>query len=427
MPSTIRHLISINDLTNSDIERIFDLADGMCEALERKETLDICKGKILSTLFYEPSTRTRLSFESAMCRLGGSVISMADAKTSSVAKGETIADTVRVVQSYADVVVMRHPKDGSTVVAGDHSGIPVISGGDGQHEHPTQTLCDLYTIRKRLKRLEGVSVALYGDLRHGRTVHSLALGLARFGAKMAFVSPKGFEMPGYVVEILKNEYGLEVPQHTSLDEVCIPDVIYQADAHRPPQTQEEFFVDRVRGWDVIYITRVQKERMPEADRQFAQKYQLTLNTLKKAKDDTMVMHPLPRLDELSVEIDRDQRAAYFDQAKFGVPIRMALLVLMLGAEPLRRPRAAVDENGSAANGKPLAVMKLRSTNGLPDCVNENCVTRTDEPVKPAYVKLGSNDRDMWCRYCGVGQPRPPTIQPYHHPSHHAVGSGSHGQ
>src|SRR3990172_5374574 len=212
-----RDLISIFDLTEAEIEALFDLADELAYAVRGR--LDLCAGQIMASLFYEPSTRTRFSFEAAMQRLGGGVISAADPTTTSAAKGETVADTVRVVESYGDIIVIRHPREGAARVAADYARVPVINAGDGSHEHPTQTLLDLYTIRREKSTITGINVALVGDLRHARTAHSLAFGLARFGADISCVAPKGLELPPHVMEKLEHSYGVSPDHYQSLEDL----------------------------------------------------------------------------------------------------------------------------------------------------------------------------------------------------------------
>src|SRR5678816_12326 len=304
----MRHLISIADLTNDEIEEIFALADGAQEL--RKETP--ATGQIMATLFYEPSTRTRLSFESAMQRLGGSVISCSDMKSSSVAKGETLADTAKVVSAYADVLVVRHNWDGAVQAMAEHADVPIINAGDGGHEHPTQTLCDLYTLRKEKGELKGLTVVVCGDLKNGRTIHSLVYALARFGANVVTLAANGMELPQYVIERLEREYDYGFAPVASGD---LNAVVTETDAlyltpKQPHQLALYTQVDRViqsqlssmasgLRYDAFYMTRKQKERIkdgaasggyPIIGPQFLQE---------KRFQDTVVMHPLPRVDELS--------------------------------------------------------------------------------------------------------------------------------
>lgn len=301
-----RHLIDPSDFSIEELKQVFDLADRMID--NRDAYNSICKGKILGTLFYEPSTRTRLSFESAMLRMGGSVLGFSDANTSSVAKGESIADTIRVLSTYADVAVMRHPKEGAPRLASEYSSIPIINGGDGGHQHPTQTLTDLLTIRRYKKRLDKLTVGFCGDLKFGRTVHSLIGTLSRYEeSKFVLVSPAELGLPEHIKESLLERYNINIYETEDLEEV-INDV------------------------DILYMTRIQKERFfNEADyMRLKDSYILDKNKLKNAKEDMMVMHPLPRVNEISYDVDADKRAVYFKQAEYGIYVRMALMALLLG-------------------------------------------------------------------------------------------------
>jgi aspartate carbamoyltransferase catalytic subunit len=303
-----KHLIDPNDFTLEELKEVFDLAEKMVD--NREAYGSICKGKILATLFYEPSTRTRLSFESAMLRLGGTVLGFSDASTSSVSKGETIADTIRVLDAYADIVVMRHPKEGAPKVASEYSRVPVINGGDGGHQHPTQTLTDLLTIRRLNGSLNNLTVAFCGDLKFGRTVHSLVSTLARYNAnKFVFISPAELKFPQHLKELLLEKHPIEIYETESLEEV----------------------MDQA---DILYMTRIQRERFfNEADyMRLKDSYLLTRSKLQSAKPGLLVMHPLPRVNEISYDVDEDQRAAYFKQAELGIYARMALMALQLGVD-----------------------------------------------------------------------------------------------
>ncbi|MDF2592978.1 MAG: pyrB [Clostridia bacterium] len=303
-----RHLIDPNDFSLEEFKQVFDLADKMVEY--RDAFGSVCKGKILGTLFYEPSTRTRLSFESAMLRLGGTVLGFSDASTSSVSKGESIADTIRVLDTYADIVVMRHPKEGAPMLASEYSRVPVINGGDGGHQHPTQTLTDLLTIRRLKGSLDNLTVAFCGDLKFGRTVHSLVSTLARYNAnKFVFISPAELKFPEHLKETLMEKHNIEIYETESLEEV----------------------INQV---DILYMTRIQRERFfNEADyMRLKDSYILTRTKLVDAKPDMLVMHPLPRVNEIAYDVDDDQRAAYFKQAELGIYARMALMALQLGVD-----------------------------------------------------------------------------------------------
>lgn len=385
-----RDLVSIFDMSDREIEAIFELADEMDEY--RHGCLKIADGAVLSTLFYEPSTRTRLSFEAAMLRLGGGVISVADASVTSVVKGETIADTVRIVGSYADIIVIRHPLEGSARVAADYADVPVINAGDGSHEHPTQTLLDLYTIRKEKGKLRGLSVALVGDLRHGRTVHSLAFGLARFGAKVTFVSPRGLEMPSHLVERLEKEFGCTPAQYHSLGEVVTdPDSL-----KRRGGDQKALATEVVATFDALYLTRLQKERFASnnAYQQAKKGYAVTEELLSRARPDTVVMHPLPRVDELAHDLDHDPRAAYFRQAAYGLPVRMALLAALLGK---RTPKVKPTRKGDYRPA-PRHEVDFRRITELP-CPNEQCVTNHEAYLRPHFLFVKHTPDAIACAYC----------------------------
>lgn len=300
----MRHLMSPLDLTTAELDRIFDLANDIERNIEKYA--HACDGKILATCFYEPSTRTRLSFESAMIRLGGRVMGFSDAASSSATKGESVSDTIRVISCYADICAMRHPKEGAPMVAAEKSGIPVINAGDGGHHHPTQTLTDLLTIRSLKGYLGGFTIGLCGDLKFGRTVHSLINALVRYeDIRFIFISPEELRVPDYITDMLK--------------EKCIPfkEVI------RLENVMPEL--------DLLYMTRVQKERFFNEEDYVRLKDFYILNTerMNLAKKDMLVLHPLPRVNEISVEVDEDPRAVYFRQAQYGVYVRMALILTLL--------------------------------------------------------------------------------------------------
>ena len=305
---TGRHLIQPDDLSVSEIEEICSLAEQII--VDPKSFQDVCRGKILATLFFEPSTRTRLSFEAAMLRLGGSVEGFSDADNTSTVKGETLADTIRVVSSYADVIAMRTPKEGAALLASKYSACPIINAGDGGHYHPTQTLTDLVTIRQLLGGLENHTVGFCGDLKFGRTVHSLAEALRHFkGNKYIFISPKELSVPDYLITNVLEPAGVQYEIVESLDAV----------------------IDQL---DVLYMTRVQKERFfnEEDYLRLKDSYVLTPEKLVNAKSDLSILHPLPRVNEISVAVDKDPRAAYWRQVKNGKFIRMALIMKLLGVE-----------------------------------------------------------------------------------------------
>ena len=301
----MRHLISPLDLTEEETTRILDLADRI--GSHKEAYAHLAEGKQLATLFYEPSTRTRLSFESAMLSLGGQTLGFAGAEQSSATKGETVADTVRVVSCYADIIAMRHPKEGAPMVAAQKSRIPVINAGDGGHQHPTQTLTDLMTIRELRGSLDNFTIGLCGDLKFGRTVHSLINSLIRYkNVKFILISPKELRVPDYIIDTLK-ENNVEYEEVEKLEDVM-------------PQL------------DILYMTRVQRERFFNEDEYLRMKdfYILNKEKMALAKEDMYVLHPLPRVNEISVEVDDDPRAAYFKQVQYGVYVRMALILTLLG-------------------------------------------------------------------------------------------------
>ena len=301
----MRHLIDPLDFTQQEITTLLDLADRIHD--DPAAYQDVATHKKLATLFYEPSTRTRLSFEAAMLNLGGHVLGFPSENVSSASKGESVADTIRVVSCYADIVAMRHPKEGAPLRASRYSRIPVINAGDGGHQHPTQTLTDLQTIRSLHGDLNNFTIGLCGDLKFGRTVHSLINALVRYeGIKFIFISPEELKIPDYVTDMLR-EKGIPFQEVIRLEDV-MPEL------------------------DLLYMTRVQKERFFNEEDYVRLKdfYVLTKEKMELAKPDMLVLHPLPRVNEIAVEIDDDPRAAYFKQAQFGVYVRMALILTLLG-------------------------------------------------------------------------------------------------
>ena len=303
--SAIRNLINITDLTLDEIDHLIEVANDIVANPTAYQ--DICNHKKLATLFFEPSTRTRLSFEAAMLELGGSVLGFSAAGSSSAAKGESVSDTVETVGCYADIIAMRHPKEGAPIVAAQRTTVPIINGGDGGHFHPTQTLTDLLTIKRKKGRLDNMTVGLCGDLKFGRTVHSLIEAMMRYeNIKFVLISPQELQVPDYVKESL-NEHGAEWVEMESLEEAM-------------PQL------------DILYMTRIQKERFFNEEDYVRLKdtYILDMEKLNNAKEDLTIMHPLPRVNEISVEVDNDPRACYFFQALCGKHIRMALILFLLG-------------------------------------------------------------------------------------------------
>ena len=303
---TGRDIISCKDFTREEIVYILDKASSMEELVKKQGSTDLLKSKILATLFFEPSTRTRLSFEAAMLRMGGSVIGFSSIEGTSIMKGESFEDTIRTIDQYADVLVVRHPKPGSAKIAADVAESPVINAGDGPNEHPTQALLDLYTIRKEKGRIDNLDIALVGDLKHARTMHSLAYALSNFKVKLYLVSPPQLRMPSEVLDYL-DKRKVEYAEVDSIDEV----------------------VSKV---DVVYVVRVQKERFKSIEEYEKVKasYIIKPELLSKAKKDMIILHPLPRTIELPVEVDKTPHAKYFGQVRNGVYVRMALLGLVLG-------------------------------------------------------------------------------------------------
>ena len=355
----MRHLVTLDDLSNFEIEQIFRLASGMQSQLET--WAGICRSKLLATLFYEPSTRTRLSFESAMERLNGGTLGFADPSATSAAKGETLADTARMVTNYADIIVVRHSWAGSARVMAQHAHIPVINGGDGSHTHPTQALADLYTIMRRKSQVEGLTVGICGDLKFGRAAHSFALAVARFGGNLIHIAPKPLQMPAWVLAQLEQRHGqkpLEVESVTAV-------------------------IDRL---DVIYVNRLQEERLPSNMDAAAVRgsYLLNAAVMKNAKPDAMIMHPLPRVNELAYELDDDPRAAYFEQSANAVPIRMALIASLIGLEQLILTQPPKRDISTSAH----------------TCANTNCVTKHETYLIPECETFSGEVELQACAYCG---------------------------
>ena len=301
----MRHLMSPLDFSVEELDHLLDLAHDI--ELHPEKYAHACEGKKLATIFYEPSTRTRLSFEAAMLNLGGKVLGFSSAASSSASKGESVSDTIRMISCFADICAMRHPKEGAPMVASAVSSIPVINAGDGGHQHPSQTLADLLTIRSLKGRLDHFTIGLCGDLKFGRTVHSLVRALARYeGVKFIFISPEELKMPSYIKEEVLEANGI-------------------------PYREVERLEDVMSDLDVLYMTRVQKERFFNEEDYVRLKdfYILNNQKMELAKDDMIVMHPLPRVNEISVEVDKDPRAAYFRQVQYGVYVRMALILTLL--------------------------------------------------------------------------------------------------
>jgi len=302
-----KDILSVKQFSRNDLEYIFDVAQEMEEMVRRVGSFDLLKGKILANLFYEPSTRTSSSFTAAMERLGGSVIPINEVRYSSVSKGESLPDTVRTLEAYADVIVLRHPEVGSAELAAKYARKPIINAGDGIGEHPTQALLDLFTIQEEMGSIDGLTITMVGDLKYGRTVHSLARLLTLYNVHLNYVSPEILRMPEYIIQEVTEKSAIPQKEYTSLDPV-------------------------IGESDVLYVTRVQKERFTDESQYDSVKdaFVISPSTLQSAKEDMIVMHPLPRVGEITMEVDDDPRAAYFRQMEYGLYVRMALLSMVLG-------------------------------------------------------------------------------------------------
>ncbi len=304
-----KDVISAADLTKTEVNEILKESDIMLRYLKKKDVPHLLKGKILATLFFEPSTRTRLSFESAMCRLGGSVIGFSGTEGTSVTKGETLQDSVRNIENYADCIAMRNHVEGSARLAAETVKIPVINGGDGANQHPTQALLDLFTIKEERGTLKNLKIALCGDLKYGRTVHSLMYLIPMFGMEISLVSPKSLGMPEYIIDDVDKRFGVR------------------------PKTYET--IEDVISWaDVLYVTRIQRERFPDPNEyeRIAGSYFIDKKMLEKAKKGMMILHPLPRVDEIRHEVDDTPYAKYFEQSFYGISVRMAILNMLMGGK-----------------------------------------------------------------------------------------------
>ncbi len=401
-----RNLVTIDDLSNGEIMGLFSLADEM-EA-NMKGQYDLCQGMVMASLFFEPSTRTRLSFETAMHRLGGNVITVAEMGGSSLAKGESIADTARIVGSYADILVVRHPWEGAAKVIADYAGVPVINAGDGGHQHPTQTLCDLYTLIKERQTVKGLKIALWGDLKYGRTTHSLIFALARFGADILFCPSKGLEVPQHVIDKLVTEYGGEVEHiegstHDEEGNLFPLDAMYTT-PNSPHQLammpDVSIDLELREGVDALYVTRPQKERFSGSEKDQAARdiYPVVNKKLLKGRafKKSLVMHPLPRVDELAVDIDTDERSAYFKQAARGVPVRMALLAAMLGVRDIEVP---------SLESPSVPSYPAYRQEPVPRCTNPTCVSVQSTEIKylkPEFLIVNTRPLTLRCVYCEHG-------------------------
>src|ERR1017187_9909268 len=399
-----RSVITIEDLSKTEIEAIFDLADEYMSKLPDPQSdfrvrgrLNVGSPFVAATLFYEPSTRTKFSFETAMVRLGGHFLSAADPAVTSAAKGETLADTVRVIQNYADIIVLRHPAEGAARLAAQYAEVPIINAGDGGHEHPTQTLCDLYTLRREKTSLAGLNVLLCGDLKNGRTIHSLVYALARFGANIFPLPAPGLELPDHVARRLEWEYGC-IPQKVKgkkgISDLAV-DVVYVT-PHEPHQQalfpdvkvdvrvaleRKALSTSRI---DVCYVTRLQKERLPNGKAKNSNYPVVDQHFLQGSRfEHTHVLHPLPRVIELGYDLDEDPRGAYFKQAAYGVPIRMALIASLLRICP-----DVLQQEGSEGKYDRFYARQ----EGI-KCPNMRCITRVDSEksyLKPKFWIVNRN-------------------------------------
>jgi len=402
-----RHIVSINDLTNKEIETIFEVAQGFLKELVDDHlpyrigrSTNLASKFILVSLFYEPSTRTRLSFESAMLRLGGANITSADPAVSSAAKGESLADTIRVISNYADIIVIRHPRDGAARLAAEYAQIPVINGGDGSHEHPTQTLCDLFTLRSKNKNLRSMKIAISGDLKGSRTIHSFVYALARFGATIEPLTAPGMELPAHVDRRLREEFHSRM---VSKDQAGTIDALYvtsdqphQLSLYAEPEIDYGLVLQK--KIDAVYVTRFQKERWTEKERPYPR---IDAKFLGEPKySEASVMHPLPRVNELDASLDTDRRAIYFQQAAYGVPVRMALISLLLHLH--KNKSLHKFPGGFAKPDYPVYTQPIGT--GL-HCANQNCIT-----CDPAESQYAANkfyvverayrlDIKLRCAYC----------------------------
>ena len=359
---------SLIDITDFSVEELSQLLDTACDISEHPEKYaDACRGKKLATLFFEPSTRTRLSFEAAMMELGGNVIGFSDAGSSSASKGESVSDTAKMISCYADIMAMRHPKEGAPYVAAKSASIPVINAGDGGHCHPTQTLADLLTIYRELGRLENLTVGFCGDLKYGRTVHSLLSALGRYkNIKIVLVAPEELQLPKYVKYEVLDKYEMEYVETTSLEEAM-------------PQL------------DILYMTRIQRERFDSYDEyeRLKDSYILTEEKMALAKQEMRVLHPLPRVNEISVKVDNDPRAAYFRQALNGKYMRMALILKLLN---------------EAKEGKQMPEIADVVTGEL-HCDNPRCITSTEQEIVHSFKCVNRENGIYRCIYCEAKKKR----------------------
>lgn len=352
----MRSILNILDLTVEEIEQLIKVAEDIIDNPEKYN--ESCKHKTLATLFFEPSTRTRLSFESAMLSLGGNVLGFSNASSSSATKGESVADTITVVSGYVDIIAMRHPKEGAGFVGSKHSFVPIINAGDGGHYHPTQTLADLLTIHREKGRFENLTIGLCGDLKYGRTVHSLIGAMSRYaGVKFVLISPEELKLPDFIKKEYIEDKGIEYEESKSLE-------------------------DSISKLDILYMTRIQGERFidkAEYER-LKDSYVLTKVKMEKAKEDMCVLHPLPRVNEISVDVDDDKRACYFKQTRYGKFMRMALILKLLNEkqEKIESP-------------------KTETTPATKTCKNPHCISKTEQELeKLSYLDKNGIERCLYC-------------------------------
>ena len=346
----MRNLIDILDLSTSEIDALIEVANDIINDPDKYK--EVCRGKILGTLFFEPSTRTRLSFTSAMMSLGGNVLGFDNAASSSTAKGETVADTVRMVSAYSDIIAMRHPKEGAPIAASRVASVPIINAGDGGHYHPTQTLTDLITIKRKCGGFDNLTVGICGDLKYGRTVHSLIAAMSRYeGVKFVLIAPDELKLPNYAKEEFLDTRGIDYTEITDL-EAAIPLL------------------------DILYMTRIQAERFQDRDEyeRLKDSYILNKSKLKFAKNTLSILHPLPRVNEIDVDVDDDPRAHYFDQAAYGRYIRMALILMLLKTEGVDDRRTEGEENESL------------------ECRNPHCLSLSERGIKKLFI----GDKCIYC-------------------------------
>ena len=354
----MKHLLSILDLSVEEIDELISVANDIIKNPEKYS--EACKGKQLATLFFEPSTRTRLSFESAMLSLGGSVLGFSSASSSSSAKGESVRDTIAVVSGYVDIIAMRHSKEGAPYVGIESTLCPIVNAGDGGHYHPTQTLADLLTIQHEMGRFDNLTIGICGDLKYGRTVHSLIEAMSRYkNIKFVLVSPNELKVPEFVKQNYIEAKGIEYKESTSLESV-MPEL------------------------DILYMTRIQKERfLDEAEyEKLKDVYILTKEKMALAKKDMIVMHPLPRVNEISVEVDNDPRACYFKQTRYGKYIRMALILKLLSEKD-----------------KECNIVKEKAYENICTCKNPHCITTTEQELKQKFVPIDEEKGEYKCAYC----------------------------